>query len=82
MITVSSLVWGVAGIATGGMHSAGIKSSVASTNEWVAANGMLRLLLIGGVLTSAAIGGYLFSAVTGWLLGFIVTLVVLYRRVS
>ena len=82
MISISTLVWAVAGVMAGGAHSLGVKHSAEKANEWVAMIGLLRLLFVAVVLSTAAIFGFLFSAFAGWILGFAVTLAILFWKVN
>ena len=66
----------------GGTHSLALKHSSSNANEWAALIGLLRIVLIGGLLTAAAILGYLISAFAGWAIGFVVTLFIVLVRMK
>ena len=82
MISMTSCIWAVAGVMVGGTHSLALMHSSSRINEWGALIGLLRIVLIGGLLTAAAILGYLFSAFAGWVIGFLVTLSILMVRMK
>jgi hypothetical protein len=74
MISLTTVLWALAGLVVGGTHTLALKHASSQASEWGALVGLLRLALIGGLLTTAAILGYLFSAFVGWAIGFVVTL--------
>ncbi len=82
MISISTLMWTFAGALAGGTHSMALENSATSKSEWTPLIGLLRLLLVGIVLTAAAIFGFLFSAFAGWIAGFVVTLILLFVRMK
>ncbi len=82
MISLTTCCWALAGVVLGGTHSFALQRSCLLANEWTALIGMLRIFLIGGLLTAAAILGYLFSAFAGWAVGFVVTLIALWVRMK
>ena len=82
MISVPTICWAFAGALAGGVHSVGIRHSVEKHGYAMALIGLLRLAFIGCVLTAAAVSGFLFPAAAGWLVGFGVTLVLLFSRMS
>ena len=82
MTTLLTCFWVFAGVVAGGTHSLALKHSSAHAGEWVVLVGLLRLLLIGGVLTAAAMVGYLLSAFGGWATGFFVSLFVVMMRMN
>ena len=81
-MTVTTFLWAIAGVLVGGTHSLALKHSSSNANEWAAVIGLLRIVWIGGLLTAAAILGYLFSAVAGWMIGFVVTLLIVLVRMK
>ena len=82
MISLTTCFWALAGFVAGGTHSFALKHSSSHVYEWAALIGMLRIVLIAGLLTAAAILGYLFSAFAGWAIGFLVTLCILWARMK
>jgi hypothetical protein len=82
MISIPSLLWTIAGAAAGGTHSLALRNSAEGASPWTPLIGLLRLVVVGVVLTAAAISGFLFSAFAGWIAGFAVTLLVLIQRVK
>lgn len=76
-MTIAACVWTVAGLLTGGVHSAGIYHSASHPRSWMAATGMLRLLIVGGVLTISSINGFVLPTAAGWILGFF-TIIILF----
>jgi hypothetical protein len=82
MISAAAIFWALAGAVAGGVHSLGIRHSVLQTSHALALIGLLRLAVIGLVLTGAAISGFLFPAAAGWLVGFAATLVLFFWRMS
>jgi hypothetical protein len=82
MISISTLLWTIVGATAGGTHSMALRHSAESANPWTPLIGLVRLVVVGVVLTAAAISGFLFSAFAGWIAGFVVTLLVLIQRVK
>ena len=81
-MTVTAFFWAIAGVLVGGTHSLALQHSSSNANEWAALIGLLRIVLIGGLLTAAAMLGYLFSAFAGWAIGFGVTLFIVMIRIK
>lgn len=79
MITVAACGWTLTSLLTGVAHSMGIQQAARNPQGWAAALGMMRLGAVGLVLTAAAIWGQLFPAAAGWLVGFAVSLALLWR---
>jgi hypothetical protein len=75
-------LWLSAGFVAGGTHSLAIERSRSHAGEWFVLVGLLRLLLVGAVLTLAALVGYLPSAFGGWAVGFVVSLLVVMMRID
>ena len=65
-----------AGLLFGVLHAAGIWRSTRRPNSLFAVIGMLRLLVVGAVLTCAALVGGIIPAACGWGLGFLTGLAV------
>lgn len=82
MISFSACFWTLAGVIAGGTHSLALRYSCDRASEWAPLMGLLRLVLIGGVLVVASLLGCLFSAFTGWLIGFGATLVIALVRIQ
>jgi hypothetical protein len=82
MISWTSCFWALAGVIVGGTHSFALKHTISKFDEWGALFGLLRITLIGGILTAAAILGYLFIAFAGWATGFVMTLLILGVRMK
>jgi hypothetical protein len=82
-MTLWHILWLLAGVGAGSLHAASLWLSVRQFGAWHAALGMLRLIVVAGVLVAAAITGGLIPACIGWGMGFVVTVTaVLVRRRS
>lgn len=77
-MTVMSCSWVALGLVSGVAHSLGLRRAAHQSLQWGPLWGLLRLALVGVVLTTAAIQGFLLPSVLGWSSGFFVTLIAVY----
>ena len=74
MALLFSLAGAATGIAQGGLLARAARGPAASALAW------LRILVVGATLTLAARAGHLAAAALGWFAGFVVTVVLVQRR--
>lgn len=73
-------LWLAMGVLVGGMHAASLWHTTRRANGILAATGLLRLLVVGVILTTAAVAGGVVPVCAGWAIGFPAVAALLYAR--